>query len=74
MWGRFSEEVRNRLAERVLKKRRELGWTQAVLSQRTGIAVTHICHIEHGAANPSLELLVILASTLGTTVGALVDE
>jgi transcriptional regulator with XRE-family HTH domain len=74
VWSRASEEARNNFGKRVLKLRREAGLTQAMLFERTGIAVSHISHIENGNANPSLEVMVMLATALGVELSELVKN
>ena len=48
--------------------RREHQMSQAELAERSGVAASHISHIEHGTANPTLEVLENLAEGLQTTV------
>jgi transcriptional regulator with XRE-family HTH domain len=42
--------------------------SQAELSERSGIAASLLSYIEHGKANPTLEVLEHLADGLGCTV------
>ena len=63
-FDRAGAEERARFGQRVQAKRKKLGWTQPMLFERTGVAVSHISGIERGEVNPSLEVMVILARVL----------
>ena len=53
-------EIGNRITER----RKGLGWTQEELAEIVGVDKQHISRIERGSRACSIDLLVILASTL----------
>lgn len=55
-------------------RRAKMRISQAELSERTGIAASHLSYIEHGRANPTLEVLRTLAEGLGCTVLDLLAE
>lgn len=56
------------------ERRAKLRISQAELSERTGIAASHLSYIEHGRANPTLEVLQHLAEGLGCCVLDLLSE
>lgn len=66
------DEAASKLAKQLgancRQRRAALTLTQAELSERTGIAASHLSHIERGQANPTLEILEQLAKGLETSV------
>ena len=56
--------------ETKLKKyRKDLGLTMQELSDRTGISVGYICHLENGTrSNPSIETMEKIAKELNRTI------
>lgn len=56
------------------KRRQELNLSQAELSERTGLAASHLSYIENGKANPTLEVMEALASGLGCSLVAMLSE
>lgn len=66
-----ASELTKQLAANCKRRRGVLGMSQAELAERSGVAASHISHIEHGTANPTLEVLENLAEGLQTTVIAL---
>jgi len=56
------------VGKQVRKLRLQAGFTQDVLSERCGIYRTYLSRIEAGSANPTLLVLIALASTLGVHV------
>lgn len=54
-------------------RRRELEMTQAKLSELSGVAVSHICMVEKGKRQLSVEALKEVAAVLQVPVGQLVD-
>ena len=59
------------LANNVIEIRRRRQWSQAQLSDRSGIPRSTIANIETGAGNPSLRNLVRLATALGIGIDEL---
>lgn len=55
------------LASRVRTRRAELGWTRAVLAERSGLSIRFLAKIEGGDGNVSLLRLAGLAEAMGTT-------
>lgn len=62
-----------RLGETVRSLRSSRGWSRRELARQTGISVRFLADVEQGNANPSLLLLVELASALGTELPALLS-
>lgn len=51
--------------ERLKQRRQALALTQAQLCEQTGITAAYISVIERGRANPTLDMMVKLAETVG---------
>src|SRR3546814_16498115 len=66
-----ASELALTLGSNCKKRRAELGMSQAELAERSGVAASHLSHIEQGKANPTLEVLQQLAEGLQTTVLAM---
>ena len=62
------------VGKQVRRLRLQAGLTQDVLSERCGIYRTYLSRIEAGSANPTLLVLIALASTLEVHVCALFHE
>ena len=60
----IQKSVRNTLVERFVECRKKKGWTQQELSKRSGVTRSNITRFESGRYNPSLEMLVRIASAL----------
>lgn len=56
------------VGKQVKKLRLKAGLTQDVLSERCGIYRTYLSRIEAGSANPTLLVMIALASTLNVHV------
>lgn len=52
----------------VRKLRLARGWTQDILSDRSGLNRTHLGQIERGEANVTLQTLKTLSDTLGVKI------
>src|SRR3546814_21042139 len=63
-----ASELALTLGSNCKKRRAELGMSQAELAERSGVAASHLSHIEQGKAHPTLEVLQQLAEGLQTTV------
>lgn len=63
-----ASELAKKLGENCRERRAQLKMSQAELSQRSGIAASHLSYIEHGKANPTLEILEHLSEGLGCSV------
>ncbi len=58
-------------SERVLERRRALGWTQAQLAAAAGLTQQAVSYVERGAGVPRVTTMLRIARALGTTVEAL---
>ena len=61
-------DFKKTVGKQVRKLRLKAGLTQDVLSERCGIYRTYLSRIEAGSANPTLLVMIALASTLGVHV------
>lgn len=57
-------DIRKRLGQNVQRLRRERGWSQEELADRTGLHRTYISGIERGIRNPTVTILERLAEGL----------
>src|SRR5438876_5441499 len=64
----FESQQRYWIGRRLVERRRELGYTQAKVAALSGINQADISKIEHAEANPTLDTLAALATTLGLTL------
>lgn len=62
------------LGQRVRRRRKELGWTQAELARRANINQGFLSGIEKGQRNPSTQTLNALAVALNVPEGVLLGE
>ncbi|MBV2148295.1 helix-turn-helix domain-containing protein [Sphingobium sp. AS12] len=69
-----ASELATRLGENCRARRAKLKISQAELSERSGIAASHLSYIEHGKANPTLEVIEHLARGLECSVIELLSE
>lgn len=63
-----------RLALRLRETRRAMGYTQATLAARAGLAPAAISHFENGVRRPSAKNLERLADALSVSVDYLMDR
>lgn len=56
------------IIQAMIDARKEAGYTQKELSERSGIAQSDISKLENGNANPSIKTLQRLAMALGRTL------
>lgn len=56
------------IIQAMIDARKEAGYTQKELSERSGIAQSDISKLENGNANPSIKTLQRLATALGRTL------
>lgn len=61
------------LGAAIREHRLQAGLTQAELAERAGIGRPHLNHIEGGRKNPTVVVLVHLASSLGVVPGDLLQ-
>jgi len=60
--------------ERVVRLRKQRGWTQQQLAERVGVRVLQIRRYESGASQPTLDAVRRLALALGVTTDELVFD
>ena len=68
------EDFKKIVGRQVKYHRLQSGLTQDVLSERCGIYRTYLSRIEAGSANPTLLVLIALASTLDVDICELFRE
>lgn len=61
------------LGANIKRLRKARGWTQAQLAGESNISERHAAGIERGEENPTLDMLMQLASAFGVNVGELFD-
>jgi transcriptional regulator with XRE-family HTH domain len=61
------EATKTCLAKNVRRLRTKIGMTQEELAEYVGIYRTYLSRIESGQANPSLSVIIALASALETS-------
>ena len=64
----IQKQTREEVIAQYIKRRKELKLTQDDLAKRTGMARTNITRFEGGKYNPSLEMMVKIASALNMSV------
>lgn len=62
------------LGKRIKEKRKAMGLTQALLSEKSGIEPTTLSHIERAATKVSLPTLIMIANALNATLDELVFD
>ena len=63
------------LAERIKKFRKQKGWSQQKLAEKTGLSFNAITKIEQGRAeHPTLKTLIKLADVFGVSIDELVGR
>lgn len=53
------------ISENIKTLRKQLGWSQELLAEKTGVSAPYITQIEVGKRTPSLDMVEKLASALG---------
>jgi transcriptional regulator with XRE-family HTH domain len=66
------DELRRRVADRLIQLRAQRGWSQEELGARAGLTYKFIGEVERGQKSPSLDSLGRLATGLGIDIGELV--
>lgn len=62
------------LGQNCRERRANLKMSQAELSERSGVAASHLSHIENGRGNPTLEVMEKIAEALKSTVLELLTD
>jgi len=68
------DDARKRLSDKVRKARKKVGLSQEALALQAGINRSYVGQIERGIGNPSLLVLVKLATTLQIDVADLMRK
>src|SRR6185503_1671586 len=68
----MADDERTRLAVNLKDQREAKGLTQQELSDRSGVPRPTLAHLESGQGNPTLSVLIKVASSLGIGIEALV--
>jgi DNA-binding XRE family transcriptional regulator len=63
------QRYRSMIGRRLVKLRSNLGWTQSVVAEKTGIQQSHISRIEAGRVSPSFLTIRRLAKAFGVAPG-----
>jgi transcriptional regulator with XRE-family HTH domain len=69
-----SADVRAIVGRSVHRLRKEAGLTQLAVADHCGMFRTYLSRIENGTANPTVTVLVDVATVLGVRVNQLFDE
>ena len=62
------------VAANIKQRRKALGLTQEALAQEAGISSQHLSKIERCACSPTMDTMVRIALSLGTTPAALFED
>ena len=62
------------VAANIKQRRKALGLTQEALAQEAGISSQHLSKIERCACSPTMDTVVRIALSLGTTPAALFED
>ncbi len=69
-----TSDLPQRLGRNIVKRRKQIGWTQAKLAERMKMEPESISRFERGATLPSLATLELLAGELNVTIADLLAE
>ncbi len=74
--GENMEELRQRrkIISQLVEARLEKGISQAELARMIGTQRSNICRLESGTQNPTLDMIVKIASALGKDVSLLLND
>lgn len=72
--GETASELAMLLGRNCRERRATLKMSQAELSDRSGVAASHLSHIENGRGNPTLEVMEKIAEALRCSVVDLLGE
>lgn len=62
------------MRENIKSLRKQLGWSQELLAEKTGVSAPYITQIEVGKRTPSLEIVARIASALGVEYKTLFES
>jgi transcriptional regulator with XRE-family HTH domain len=66
------QAIQSKLGANVRRLRKQCGWSQDVLADKSGLHRAHVGEIERGESNVTIQTLKILADTLGCRIVDLV--
>lgn len=69
----MTDDTSTRLAGNVRRLREQAGLSQKALAEQSGVPRPTIAHLESGQANPTLSVVLKVATALGITIDGLVD-
>jgi transcriptional regulator with XRE-family HTH domain len=67
-------DVAARIASEVRRMRKDRGWSQGALAERTGLSVNYVSLIECADRLPTVEVLIRIASAFGAAVRDLLSD
>jgi transcriptional regulator with XRE-family HTH domain len=73
IFGEFMPDNKGLIGKRIQKIRKIKGLTQEKIAEHAGVSPKYISSIERGKANPTLDLLIILAEIMHVTVADFFD-
>jgi transcriptional regulator with XRE-family HTH domain len=68
------EDVRHRLGSNLRKLRQVRGLSQEAFADEAGLHRTYISDLERYARNPTITVVDRIATALGVSIGALLDD
>jgi transcriptional regulator with XRE-family HTH domain len=69
----FTEAASARFASNVMRLRREAGFSQEVMADRSAVSTAMIGKVENGNVLPYFDVVIRMAGALSTTPSALVE-
>lgn len=60
--------------EKLVRLRKERGWSQTDLGQHAGVHITHLSRLENGKSQPSVEMLWKIAKIFNVSMDYFMDE
>lgn len=69
----FTDAASARFASNVMRLRREAGFSQEVMADRSAVSTAMIGRVESGKALPYFDVVIRMAGALSTTPSALVE-
>lgn len=68
------QQKRQQIIAQLVEARLEKGISQAELARMTGMQRSNICRLESGAQNPTLDMMLKIASALGKDISLLITD
>ncbi|ODU68786.1 MAG: transcriptional regulator [Novosphingobium sp. SCN 66-18] len=72
--GEKASQLAMTLGQNCRERRAQLKMSQSELSERSGVAASHLSHIENGRGNPTLEVMEKIADALKSSVLELLTD